>query len=527
MDSEQASRSTSIIVVPRERFSLAPAALDRLLELTPPGYELIYIDGGSPPHIAEALRQRADRHGFPLVRLERMLSPNHARNVGLQIAERPYVVFLDNDTLVSPDWLRPLVDCAAQTGAGVVGPLYLEGPFEDDVVHMAGGSWQISARAGKRWITAEHVATRQSRSAVAVLTRHPVDFVEFHCVLVQRALLARLGPFDERIRGTADHIDLALAAHDAGGVYLEPASLVSYMPSAELDLFDLSFFTLRWSRDWNEGSLQALAERWNLDPNSTFIVDQRDWTNHNGVRFGIALQPPEVARRTLPASSAVVAQTNIALYRQMELEQYPAPAVELVKRAYGLAQIMFGGAFRASGKTFLAHVVGTASILAAYRQPAILLAAALLHAAYSHGSFPPELDEEQRRDWLRQRIGEDVERLVWAYRRWQGEGRYPQTAADLAGVQAHSAVAVIIALANDIEDHVDGAPALSHQAPPDSAERRAFFTVVANILHLPGLARSYELALQQQGDSALAPVLRSDARDSYRMGSGGERMAVR
>jgi|GEM_PF-4666648 len=39
----------SIVVVPRERFSIARRSLEHLIENTHAGFEMVYVDGGSPP----------------------------------------------------------------------------------------------------------------------------------------------------------------------------------------------------------------------------------------------------------------------------------------------------------------------------------------------------------------------------------------------------------------------------------------------------------------------------------------------
>ena len=74
------------------------------------------------------------------------------------------------------------------------------------------------------------------------------------------------------------------------------------------------------------------------------------------------------------------AQTNIQLINQLKNDRTPAEIDEVLS-GYELACELFSGIFRGSGKPFLAHVIGTASIVAALSAPANLVNAALLHAA--------------------------------------------------------------------------------------------------------------------------------------------------
>jgi (p)ppGpp synthase/HD superfamily hydrolase len=81
------------------------------------------------------------------------------------------------------------------------------------------------------------------------------------------------------------------------------------------------------------------------------------------------------------------AQTNIQLFNQLRRDAYSDGDLNLVRHAYELAMVLFSGRFQPSGKSFIAHVVGTASILAWLRLPAPVVAAGLLHNAYGNGDF--------------------------------------------------------------------------------------------------------------------------------------------
>jgi gluconolactonase len=81
------------------------------------------------------------------------------------------------------------------------------------------------------------------------------------------------------------------------------------------------------------------------------------------------------------------AQTNLQLFNQLRLNGYTPTDLSLVRDAYELATALFTGRFQPSGKSFMAHVIGTASILASLRSHAALVAAGLLHNVYEQGDF--------------------------------------------------------------------------------------------------------------------------------------------
>ena len=129
----------TVVVVPRERFSFAQRSLTNIYENTNVPFELIYVNAGSPAPLRAFLNEESQRKKFRLLSVDDYLSPNRARNLGWREVETKYTVFIDNDALVTPGWLQTLVQCADQTEAWVVGPLYLIGELEKQTSHMAGG----------------------------------------------------------------------------------------------------------------------------------------------------------------------------------------------------------------------------------------------------------------------------------------------------------------------------------------------------------------------------------------------------
>jgi (p)ppGpp synthase/HD superfamily hydrolase len=105
------------------------------------------------------------------------------------------------------------------------------------------------------------------------------------------------------------------------------------------------------------------------------------------------------------------AQTNIQLFNQLRHAGYSQRELSLVRDAYELAMELFTGRFQPSGKSFMAHVVGTASIVASLRLPATVVAAGLLHNIYYAGDFGDGRHgiSTARRRKIRRVLGPEVE----------------------------------------------------------------------------------------------------------------------
>ncbi len=273
----------TIVVAPRERFSCAERSLNSIYENTAFPFTLVYIDCGSPNRVKRYLEAKAREKGFQLIRRDKYLSPNQSRNLGLLHVNSKYVVFIENDVLVSPGWLEALVRCADETGAVVVGPLYLMGEIEDQIIHMAGGLSHIREENGKRILYEEDYFPGMRLSDLPVpLHRKECELVEFHCMLVRRELFDQIGPLDENLLSVREHDDLCLAVRKKGGsVYMEPNAVVSYVYPPPLALSDFSYFTLRWSEKWVKASLEHFHKKWNLDMDITHPHYNYLWTRRH------------------------------------------------------------------------------------------------------------------------------------------------------------------------------------------------------------------------------------------------------
>ncbi|MGY6501659.1 MAG: HD domain-containing protein [Acidimicrobiales bacterium] len=164
-----------------------------------------------------------------------------------------------------------------------------------------------------------------------------------------------------------------------------------------------------------------------------------------------------------------IAQTNLQLYQQLMQDGRDESEIELVGAAYTLASRIFSGQLRGSDKPLLAHLVGTAGIVARLGRPAPVVAAALLHAAYADG----DVGRRRMDEVLRSEVGPEVERLVRAYDSlvWSYETEATEeVVASLPRLSAEERDVLLVRVANELEDHLDLAPHY-HGAPEDHPER--------------------------------------------------------
>jgi (p)ppGpp synthase/HD superfamily hydrolase len=215
------------------------------------------------------------------------------------------------------------------------------------------------------------------------------------------------------------------------------------------------------------------------------------------------------------------AQTNIQLFNQLHRDGYRAADLEAVASAHELMMALMTGQFRASGKTFIAHLVGTASILGSLRVASPMLAAALLHAAYSAGDFGDDRlgISDAKRERVRSAVGEHVEDYVWRYHNLPWDDQTIRTVSDgLDGMAAIEREVVLMRLANELEDFLDlGILYCGDQKRLWTSGRHRWQLMVgiARNLGFPGLAGELDRTIGETAAAVIPPELsRRNARNA-------------
>ena len=201
------------------------------------------------------------------------------------------------------------------------------------------------------------------------------------------------------------------------------------------------------------------------------------------------------------------------------LEQFadrPLEERQSVRRGYDFATRLFAGRYRACGRPFVSHLIGTASALGYQGESLDMILAGLLHAAYEQGEFPHRGD---RRALLRDAIGAGAESLVHEYQHFS-TARVPDDITD-----AERDV-VLLRIANELDECGDrGMHYVGPGKRADVLAGLAKYITAARAYGLPELAVELEaraaqnagepepgLAGKHDGSYTLTPPLRTQIR---------------
>jgi GT2 family glycosyltransferase len=487
----------TVVITQRERMSLTERSLESVLSDRSEPFDLIYVDGGSSEELRRYLQTKSQAAQFLLLQRPEWLWPNVARNLAMTHVKTEYVVFIDNDVLVEQGWLQRMVQAADETGAALVGPLYLwSNGVDEPRIHMAGGVLNFERTKDGLEIFERHNLINERLEVRSKLVRSPCDYLEYHCMMARTDFLTTVGGLDEQITCVHEHIDLALEARKRNlPIVMEPTAGVDYLAFIPLALSDVAFYQWRWSQEAVTSSLSAFCRKWQSNENGLSLKDVRNFTvKHRDAASLFATGLQGVTSETA-LSHHDVRQTLFELMKQAFVRGYSRDDVSLFGKAYNVAMTLFGDGFRPCGRPFLLHLVGTASVLIAYGFTARVVVCGMLHAAYSHAPVgqlkSASLDAVKR--MLQSSFEDRVELTIREYTRFRLDPAAwcnqrpggPRTLDDAA--------VIAIGLANDIDEHFSGEYLFSHKRESKCEWRDyAFRTVEA--LSVPGLALSLSAA---------------------------------
>ena len=485
-------RAVTVVMTCRERHGLADAAIESVLRNTSMPFRFVYADVSAPEWLRQKLSDHAKDGALQVVRFDEPLWPNEVRRRIAPSLDTPYAVFIDDDVLVSPGWLEHLVACADETGAGIVGALYLWG--DDDStnrIHMAGGLLEEEREDGGIVLKERHGYLNAALDKVE-LKRRECGFVEFHCMLMRREVYRAAEIFDDRIVCVHEHIHASLVAREMGyKTFVEPAARVVYRVSAPYAFSDLGVFRRRWSSQACNSSIRAFSERWGV------IDDERSFGVRGYVARHIAdidpirsaLQNLETSRRPLRADDLRHSMTG--LVELARSKGYTDSDIRQIGNAHWSALVLSNGGYRPCGRPFIDHLIGTASVLVHYGCETRLVVGALLHAAYTHA---PRIDggpAETVEAVATLLGGRDsvIERTVRAYTLRSSRWRFLSDLPNWADVATMADIDVaLLALANDAELHLSGEVRATGRRDADDQPAVEKAQDICAALGIPGLA---------------------------------------
>ncbi len=203
----QRARLVSIVILTFNQLDKTGDCIESIRRHTPEPHEIIFIDNGSTDGTLDRLRELcACNENYTLIANGENRGFAAGCNQGIEAAKGEYVLLLNNDVVVTKDWLGGLLECLRLTpNAGIVGPMTnnISGIQQVPGVNYASVS-ELDAFAAE---------FRDRNRHQRIPFRRIVGF----CMLFRKSLTDEIGLLDESFgTGNFEDDDLCLRAAIAG-----------------------------------------------------------------------------------------------------------------------------------------------------------------------------------------------------------------------------------------------------------------------------------------------------------------------
>ncbi|HPU28889.1 MAG TPA: glycosyltransferase [Syntrophorhabdaceae bacterium] len=207
---------TSIIIPVKDNWDYTKACLESVVRYTDVPYEIVIVDNGSEEPIFQYVKRWKDRNEKIPVRYLRFNENKGFAggcNGGALVSSGDYLVFLNNDTLVTPSWLKGLLKpIISDNSIGITGPVsnYVNGGQRIKDCPIAFKS-PANIDFGKLVAYASSISNKNSNTYMFT------EVVMGLCLAIKKELFDGIGGFDEMFYpGNFEDADLSMRIHRMG-----------------------------------------------------------------------------------------------------------------------------------------------------------------------------------------------------------------------------------------------------------------------------------------------------------------------
>jgi O-antigen biosynthesis protein len=204
-------------------------------------FEIIVVNNGSIDGSAEYLSELNDK--ITVIQNDENLGFAKACNQGAKIAQGEYLLFLNNDTVVTRGWLDILVqEMDNNENIAIIGPKLL---YPDGTVQSAGVVFDE-----EKW--PHHIYTKEKGTELFVNKKREFQCLTAACFLIRKSIFNQFGGFDESYLNGLEDLDLCLKVRELGlGILYCPESVVYHYESvtegrSNYDERNCQIFYSRW-----------------------------------------------------------------------------------------------------------------------------------------------------------------------------------------------------------------------------------------------------------------------------------------
>ena len=243
-------RSVNLFVLNWNGRDLTLDCLSSLEKIIYPNVKVYIIDNGSSDNSVTAIRNQFP--DYEIIGLPENYGFARGNNAGFELVKQKadYTIFLNNDTIVDPYFVEPLIN--AMESNSTVKQSTPKIFYADNLDYIWFGGGKVSLWAG--WI--RHLGIRQKDSMQFSFNRN-VDYATGCCVCMRTLDFESIGMFDESFLMYGEDVDLSLRFRKQGGqILFVPESKIWHKVSSSIGT---QFSIRKWKRK-NIGKMKLVTK---------------------------------------------------------------------------------------------------------------------------------------------------------------------------------------------------------------------------------------------------------------------------
>lgn len=227
----RSSPSVYVVVLNTNEYPDCSRCVNSLRTVDYPHLKVVLVDNASTDGSAERLQ--ADFPDLPLLRSAVNAGYSSGNNIGIKYALQQgadYILILNSDVVVEPDFLRPLVEIAEQDlTIGIVTPkiFYFHNPR---LIYAAGGTYSRIKCTG----VGLHMGVDSSALSKRADSEREISFASGCALLIRRSVFERLGLLSEEYFMYFDDVEFCRRVRKAFRIFYVPRSRIYHKCGAGL-----------------------------------------------------------------------------------------------------------------------------------------------------------------------------------------------------------------------------------------------------------------------------------------------------
>jgi len=238
LSSESSNSLVSIVILNYNAGDLLIDCVQSVLNTSYDNIEVIVVDNASKDQSHIRCKEKFDV--IKLIKNKENLGYCEGNNVGLRQVEGEFVVILNPDTIVSPNWITELIKTYKKNGEGLYQPKILS-LYEKSVIQSTGNMLHIFGFGFARDKGVNDIHQRKEIEQIG--------YASGTCLFTSQSVLKKIGLFDSFLFLYHDDLDLGWRAAQIGiKSYFVPTSTIYHVESYSLRWSSRKFFWLERNR---------------------------------------------------------------------------------------------------------------------------------------------------------------------------------------------------------------------------------------------------------------------------------------